>query len=437
MLTLLCLIVVAVAQEDLIVQTEYGSVQGRYLGDNVAKAWLGIPFAADTSGENRFRPPVAPAVWNFTMDCTAWGSACPQHCVLPEGSCNPSNQTEDCLNLNVFMPIDASSNDQLPVMVFIPGGAYVQGTAGSFIYDARLLANRGNVIIVTINYRLGLLGFLINENSDGNYGIFDQRFALQWIQNNIAKFGGNPSRVTLFGQSAGAMSVAYHLLAEESWGLFNQVIIESNPLPLPFLNHKTGRIFTEKVAEVIGCDTDDVECFRQCTGSCLEQILDTQDAGAGIKIFHIFVAFLATTPMVGDGGELSGPVFDLFNSGQVTTAPGVNIIFSACKNDGVMFAQEAFPGGEKLIRFRISKILILILFSSLLFILFSSLLFSSLSFILLSSLLILFSLFSPLLSSLSLSLSSLFSLLSSLLILVLFLLFSSLLFSSLSFILLS
>ena len=100
--------------------------------------------------------------------------------VLPTGLCNPNNQTEDCLNLNVFAPIGADSSSKLPVLFFIEGGAFLQGSAGTFLYDARLLAGRGDVVVVSTNYRLGVLGFLINENSNGNYGIFDQRFAMQW-----------------------------------------------------------------------------------------------------------------------------------------------------------------------------------------------------------------------------------------------------------------
>merc|ERR1739847_75817 len=111
--------------QSLVVQTEYGPVKGRNL-DNVANAWLGIRFAADPSGENRFRPPAAPEPWDFVMDCTRWGAACPQHCVLPTGLCNPNNQTEDCLNLNVFAPIGADSSSKLPVLFFIEGGAFLQ-----------------------------------------------------------------------------------------------------------------------------------------------------------------------------------------------------------------------------------------------------------------------------------------------------------------------
>jgi carboxylesterase type B len=274
----------------LTVQTQYGAVQGRVLGNNVARAWLGVPFAASTAGANRFTAPKAPQSWTDVRDATVYGPGCPQQCNLPSGLC-PETQSEDCLHVDVYAPMATSATPR-PVLVFIYGGAFVQGTNGCSAYDARNLANGANAIVVNLSYRLGVLGFLINANSDGNYGILDQRFALQWVQKNIASFGGDPDQVTLYGQSAGAMSVAYHLVDPASWGLFRRVMIQSNPLGMPMLTHSTGVIFTAVAAEAIGCDLNDVECFRNCVGDCLDKLLSAQTQGAGEQILHPFASFL-------------------------------------------------------------------------------------------------------------------------------------------------
>ncbi len=314
------------AAAQLKVQTQYGAVQGRVLGQDVARAWLGIPFASTTAGANRFNPPQPPQSWSGVRDATEYGPGCPQQCSLPEGLC-PATQSEDCLTVDVYAPMTTQTSLR-PVLVFIYGGAFVQGTNGCRAYDARSLVNAQNAIVVTLSYRLGILGFLINANSNGNYGILDQRFALQWVQRNIANFGGDGSQVTLFGQSAGAMSVAYHLVDPASWGLFRRVMIQSNPLGMPMFTHSTGIIFTADVAEAIGCDVNDVECFRNCDGPCLDKILDAQTAGAGRQILHPFASFLTNTPLVGEGAPIPTNPFELVTAGKV--APNVEVIFSAC-----------------------------------------------------------------------------------------------------------
>lgn len=164
---------------------------------------------------------------------------CPQTCALPPGACQPANETsEDCLFLNVYAPpqpntttapstvaATAPAPAKLPVMVWIHGGRFEQGSGGTELYDGALLALAGPCVVVTINYRLGVLGFYTDPDQGitGNYAIKDQQFALRWVQRNIAAFGGDPSRVTIFGQSAGGASVTTHLLSPPSWPLFHQV----------------------------------------------------------------------------------------------------------------------------------------------------------------------------------------------------------------------
>src|SRR5262249_35840451 len=143
--------------------------------------------------------------------------------------------SEDCLSINIWTPADASSTSNLPVMVYIYGGAYIFGGSASPTYNGAYLAAKGGVILVTFNYRIGALGFLAGiEGLTGNYGLLDQQLALTWVKNNIANFGGDPSQVTIFGESAGAISVGLHLLsAPGSQDLFVAGIMESNPFALP------------------------------------------------------------------------------------------------------------------------------------------------------------------------------------------------------------
>lgn len=193
--------------------------------------YLGIPYAAPPMGELRWRPPQPVESWEGVKSCTKVGPDCPQIALVPKKK--PQPQSEDCLYLNVWTPAK-KADEKLPVMFWIHGGAYQLGSGGSPLYDGEKLAKRG-VVVVTINYRLGPLGFLSHplltqesaNGSSGNYGLLDQQAALGWVKRNIAAFGGDPSKVTIFGESAGAMSVMNQLVSPLSAGLFHQAISES------------------------------------------------------------------------------------------------------------------------------------------------------------------------------------------------------------------
>jgi para-nitrobenzyl esterase len=219
------------ASETEIVTTTSGDVAG-VIANGVA-SWKGIPYATPPLGELRWKPPQKPKAWGTVRRANAIGPACPQ----PErgdgtGVGAPATQSEDCLTLNVFAPVGAKS---LPVMVWIHGGAFRVGYGGAPLYDGEELVKQG-VVLVTINYRLGLLGFLAHPSLTaaatpgeplGNYGLMDQLLALQWVQANIAAFGGDPTNVTAFGESAGGSSMLYLLANRESKGLFSKAIVES------------------------------------------------------------------------------------------------------------------------------------------------------------------------------------------------------------------
>jgi len=224
------LAVTAPAAAQTIARVESGQVRG--VRTDGIDAYRGIPFAAPPLGELRWRPPAPPARWDGVREASEYGPACPQPARDSRSGGRADSQSEDCLSLNVWSPANARG---LPVMVWIHGGGHRVG-AGSFpLYDGAALARQG-VVLVTINYRLGLLGYFAHPaltaeaSADaplGNYGFMDQIAALEWVQRNIAAFGGDPSRVTVFGESAGGASIIYLLTSQRARGLFQGAIVQS------------------------------------------------------------------------------------------------------------------------------------------------------------------------------------------------------------------
>jgi len=219
-----------------VVETACGPVSGRRAeGVAPVREFLGIPFAAPPVGDRRWRPPQAPEPWTSTRSCTSFGPACPQPVLehSASGALDPAAMDEDCLYLNVWTPAERA-DERLPVMVWIHGGAFVVGAASQPLYRGASLARRG-VVVVTLNYRLGPLGFFASEplaaeaeaGASGNYGLLDQIAALRWVRENIAGFGGDSGRVTVFGESAGAFSVARLMVSPLAEGLFHRAIAES------------------------------------------------------------------------------------------------------------------------------------------------------------------------------------------------------------------
>jgi carboxylesterase type B len=218
----------AQAQEGANVQTTGGPLRGEEASTRVFR---GIPYAAPPVGPLRWQPPQPAAAWQGTRDATAFGPDCPQPDYYPE--LRGKGQDEDCLTLNVWTPA-RQADAALPVMVWIYGGGFTTGGGSHPTYDGAEFARRG-VVLVTLNYRLGLLGFMAHpgltaespDHASGNYGVMDQIAALQWVRRNIAAFGGDPNRVTVFGQSAGAMTIEAMLVSPLAKGLFHQAILQS------------------------------------------------------------------------------------------------------------------------------------------------------------------------------------------------------------------
>lgn len=220
--------VVQVAAPPAAVLTESGALRGTTASG--VTSFEGIPYAAPPTSDLRFRPPAPPTPWTGIRDATDFGSVCPQ--LGDDGQ--EYTGSEDCLFMNVWTP-SAVPASPLPVLFFIHGGGNVQGEGSSFAYDGTPLASGGPAVVVTINYRLGALGslvqpFLRGENQRGvagNYGILDQLAALRWVQRNIGAFSGDPSRVMIFGESAGAVDVCTLLASPLARGLFSRALMES------------------------------------------------------------------------------------------------------------------------------------------------------------------------------------------------------------------
>lgn len=214
------------------VSTTAGIVEGRLRPSGVA-TFLGIPYAQPPVGVLRWRAPGPARPWAGIYDASGFGADCPQRTALPVGS-RASGQSEDCLNLNIWAPAGAAPGDRLPVMVWIFGGSFQFGSASEERADGDTFARDG-IIHVTINYRVGMFGFLAHpelvaespHGTSGNYGLLDQIEALRWVRANIEAFGGDPDGVTLFGVSAGAASIGLLMTAPLAQGLFTRVILQS------------------------------------------------------------------------------------------------------------------------------------------------------------------------------------------------------------------
>jgi para-nitrobenzyl esterase len=250
-----------------IVSTRYGRLEGDE--QDGLLVFRGVPFAAAPVGSRRWLPPEKPAPWTGVRDARRFGAVAPQNPVTNQALAAmkiEQPQSEDCLNLNVWTP--ALDGARRPVMVWIHGGGFTIGAGSQEIYDGAVLARRGNVVMVTINYRLGPLGFLrLNDvtngriPSSGNEGLLDQIAALQWVRDNIVEFGGDPDNITIFGESAGGMSVGALLAMPSARGLFHKAIPQSGSCDTISSVARANRT-AERVLSKLGVSADDTDAIR-------------------------------------------------------------------------------------------------------------------------------------------------------------------------------
>lgn len=301
-----------------IVATKSGLVQGAVNESKTVTAFKGIPFAAPPVGALRWREPHPPEAWDGVRDATKFCPSCMQAgdgaARLPwtEEYMNQTEISEDCLFLNIWTPARFTS-DNLPVLMWIYGGGFREGSGSIAVYDGEELAKKG-IILVTVNYRLGVLGYLAHpeltaespHNASGNYGYLDQVAALQWIRENIAAFGGNPDKVTISGQSAGALSVQALTASPLARGLFNRAIIVSGPR----MSTMTGFVSGE-LAEAKG------EEFAESKGAAsLEELraLPAEDLVADFRPNNDWSAII-------DGWFLTEPMAATFEKGELSDVP--------------------------------------------------------------------------------------------------------------------
>jgi para-nitrobenzyl esterase len=317
------------AHDPSVVMTDKGPVHGVVAKSH--REFLGIPYAAPPVGEMRWKDPAPHAAWTSAWDATHFGASCAQPSFIP-GLANHSS--EDCLYLNIYTP--NPPRRRLPVMVWIHGGSFLVGSGQDA--DGSVLAAKRKVVVVTINYRLGPFGFLADKALDAenpnhvaaNFGLLDQQAALKWVKSNIAAFGGDRSRVTIFGESAGGISVCLQLESPGAAGLFERAINESGPCQM-VTSLARGQAQGDKLAGVLGCaKTSDVAaCMRSKPASQVQAALPSNPAGGGALWF----------PVV-DGFVLPQTASDAFKAGKFTRVPFIN---GSNHDEGTLFVDFGKP----------------------------------------------------------------------------------------------
>ncbi len=330
------------AATDTVVKTTDGMVRGRRLDDLVA--WRGIPYAAPPVGPLRLRAPQPVTPWSGELDATEFGDAAVQHkkfTVLRPGKYQPSS--ENCLTLNVLARPGTSGKPR-PVMVFVHGGAYTLGMSATALYGGQSLVRRGDIVYVSINYRLGSLGYLDftqfstpERPFDSNLGLRDQVAALEWVQRNIAGFGGDPDNVTLFGESAGGNAVTTLMTTPSARGLFARAIAESSA---------PGLVTTAERAA--GWAADYVKLLGAGPENAAEALSTSPVGALGRAGNRLGAKVLVETPglhpfgPVIDGDFLPKPPLDAFSDGSAHRVP---LIIGTNSREGTLFPKvlDALP----------------------------------------------------------------------------------------------
>ena len=325
----------ATAEADLTVQTAEGAVLGRLAG--AARVWRGIPYAKPPVGELRLRLPQRAAPWTGVRQAGDYGPWAPQRVrrLLP-GAAAKTPMSEDCLSINVAAPAQPADSP-LPVLVFFHGGAFNTGSAAMEMVDGSRLASEGNVVFVSMNYRLGALGFMdfraystAGRTFDVNVGLADQVAALEWVRRNIAGFGGDPENVTIFGESAGAMSALTLMCVPSAAGLFHRAFLQS-PAPGAAYRPELASQWAQQFLGLLGTGPGGaVEALATLPASSLVKAGDelsskiTPEAQPGA---------LSLAPVV-DGSFLPLHPLDAFEQGRAHRVP---LVIGTMENEGALF----------------------------------------------------------------------------------------------------
>ncbi|XP_074027351.1 carboxylic ester hydrolase-like isoform X2 [Leptinotarsa decemlineata] len=304
-----------------------GVVQGKqvYSSDGLSYiGYYGIPYAAPPVKSLRFKNPHPVKRWRGVLDATQFQSGCVETQVRSTGNILNVLGSEDCLYINVFTPLKKSSENNFPTILYIYGGAFIEGN--SHIYNPDFLIQQ-DLIVITFDFRSGLLGFLSTEDeaSYGNYGLKDHYAALKWVNSNIKSFGGDPNQVTLAGHSSGSMSVMYQMIHPKSWGLYNRLICLSGEVTAELGSQKFPRKMAFNVGLSLGIETDNstelVERLRQMD---IDQLKHAQTKVLIAGIPYLLENGLLFTPVVERDHEdafLTKPTIELLRNGEFARVP--------------------------------------------------------------------------------------------------------------------
>ncbi|XP_065386001.1 bile salt-activated lipase isoform X1 [Macaca fascicularis] len=329
------------------VYTEGGFVEGvnkklGLLGDSV-DIFKGIPFAAPTKALENPQPHPG---WQGTLKAKSFKKRCLQATITQDSTYGD----EDCLYLNIWVPQDRKQvSRDLPVMIWIYGGAFLMGSGhganflSNYLYDGEEIATRGNVIVVTFNYRVGPLGFLStgDANLPGNYGLRDQHMAIAWVKRNIAAFGGDPNNITLFGESAGGASVSLQTLSPYNKGLIRRAISQSGVALSPWVIQKNPLFWAKKVAEKVGCPVDDTARMAKCLKVTDPRALTLAYKMPLAGMEYPMLYYLGFIPVI-DGDFIPDDPINLYaNAADIDYLAGINNM------DGHLFASIDMPAINK------------------------------------------------------------------------------------------
>ena len=254
-------------KKPVIIETKSGKIQG--YKEDVLEIFKGIPYAEPPIGDLRFCPPVLKKSWDGVLDAMEYGPCAFQgYTPLEEYIGKIGPESEDCLTLNIWTP--AIDNGKRPVMFWIHGGSFLTGGSMSPIFDGSALTRRGDIVVVTINYRLGALGYLYIPDVTANVGQLDQILALEWVHENIELFGGDPANITIFGESAGGLAVVTLPAMPAAKGLFHRIITQSAPVIVP----KVIKNPTRDLMRMLGIQRGDLDALREIPP---EKIIDAQN----------------------------------------------------------------------------------------------------------------------------------------------------------------
>ncbi|GFS78517.1 acetylcholinesterase-1 [Nephila pilipes] len=339
-------LIVIYVNADRVIMTNNGPVQGITVtsGEVEIEAFLGIPYAEPPLGRLRFQQPVPKTSWSGVYDASKLPPPCVQN-ITEFRYWDPDieNMTEDCLYLNLWVPYTRKSNKLKPIVIYIHGGSFNSGSASQEVYNGKNLAEFGDIIVGSMNYRVGVMGFFsaFIEEANGNMGGYDQLLAIQWMRDNGKYFGGDPNHIVLMAHSAGAMSVSAHLVSPLTKHMIKRAIIQSGAGTIPFILDENAKVYSDSntLAKIVGCVDrnsslkNHPEHVVECLKSLPAEILSSAE-GLLKKINPI--TFI---PRVGDK-FLPTTVVDSLKAG---ISKDVELLIGIAKDEGPAFLVTSVP----------------------------------------------------------------------------------------------